>query len=142
MTILEQPKYSRDTSWEAIEAESPLDGVTLRSFTVGSKDGDPDRPRVVRATFPPGHRVDPHSHVCDYAEIILQGTQQVTRRWYGPGDIRIVQAGTVYGPLIAGPDGCTVLLVFSSGVRTGVRPQDLAAHGLSHSLSGAPNASP
>ena len=32
------------------------------------------------------------------------------------GSIRVVDAGTAYGPLLAGPEGCTVIEVFATGV--------------------------
>ena len=41
---------------------------------------------------------------------------EVTRRNHEVGSIRVVNQGTVYGPLIAGPDGCTVIDVFATGV--------------------------
>lgn len=85
---------------------------------VAYRIGDPEderAPLVVQVVFPPGHRVEPHTHDADYTEIILEGSQQVTRRWHHAGDVRIVRAGTAYGPLIAGPTGVTVLIVFRSG---------------------------
>ena len=45
-----------------------------------------------------------------------EGSVQVTRRWYHEGDIRIVKGGTVYGPVIAGPEGATVLIIFRGGI--------------------------
>jgi hypothetical protein len=60
----------------------------------------------------PGVTVQPHSHVCDYTEILLEGSEQVTRKWHHAGDVRVVKAGTVYGPLVAGPEGVTKLIIF------------------------------
>ena len=61
--------------------------------------------------YPPGWEVQPHTHACDYMEIILEGSQKVTGKWHHAGDVRIARAGTVYGPLIAGPEGVRAFLV-------------------------------
>ena len=37
----------------------------------------------------------------------------ITRRLESPGSIRLVKAGTAYGPLVVGPEGCTVLEAFA-----------------------------
>lgn len=99
------------TSWSELEKPMHDLGVLGALFTIGDADDD-SATRVGRYYFPPGVRVAPHTHDADYAEIILEGTQQVTRRWHRAGDIRIVKAGTAYGPLIAGPEGVTVLVIF------------------------------
>jgi hypothetical protein len=103
----------RDTSWTELTTQESM-GTVYGSFAIGDDD-DPSAPRVFRGVFPPGCRLEAHSHVCDYAEIILEGSQKVGRRWYRQGDVRIVRAGTVYGPLVAGPDGATVMVVFRNG---------------------------
>jgi hypothetical protein len=100
----------RDTSWAELTTQESM-GTVYGSFAVGDED-DVSAPRVFRGVFPPGCRLEPHSHACDYAEIILEGSQKVGRRWYRQGDVRIVRARTVYGPLIAGPQGATVMVVF------------------------------
>lgn len=86
-------------------------GCKVASFVIGELD-DPLSTEVYRVSFPPGVRVAPHTHDVDYAEIILEGTQMVTGRWFGAGDVRIVKAGTVYGPLVAGPNGAEVIVIF------------------------------
>ena len=44
-----------------------------------------------------------------------QGSQKVGGRWLHEGDIRIGLANKGYGPLIAGPEGVTVLVIFADG---------------------------
>jgi quercetin dioxygenase-like cupin family protein len=66
--------------------------------------------------YEPGSRVEPHYHHSDYASIVVEGSIEVTRRNETVGSIRVVNAGTVYGPLVAGPEGCTVVEVFATGV--------------------------
>lgn len=87
-------------------------GVRYQKMPVGP--GGDGGPVVVRSMFPPGTEVPAHSHVCDYVEIILEGSEEVTRRWRRAGDVTSVKAGTVYGPLVAGPDGVTKLVIFST----------------------------
>lgn len=103
-------KWHRDTSWSELGYWESDDLVTKAWFTVG--DEGENAPNVMKVHFPAGHRVAPHLHNVAYAEIILEGSQRVGRRWYGPGDIRVVGADTAYGPLESGPDGVTVLIVF------------------------------
>ena len=66
--------------------------------------------------YEPGAHIGPHFHHSDYASIVVAGSIEVTRRNHEVGSIRVVNQGTVYGPLIAGPDGCTVIDVFATGV--------------------------
>jgi anti-sigma factor ChrR (cupin superfamily) len=100
----------RSTSWDDIGwTTAPDTGTVYSSVAVG--DGD-DAPRVFFLKFPPHGRVEAHTHDVDYCEIVLQGSQQVSGRWYHAGDLRVVKAGAGYGPLITGPDGCTVVAVF------------------------------
>jgi quercetin dioxygenase-like cupin family protein len=98
------------TTWAEL-SRSGLAGVVNARLTVGS---DPESPSIWRTVFPPGCTVSPHTHDCDYAEIVLEGSQVVGRDLYEAGDIRVVKAGTVYGPLTAGPNGATVLVVMAS----------------------------
>jgi hypothetical protein len=99
------------TSWDKLEKQTTELGIRAAIFVLGDEDDD-SAPRIGRYRFPPNLRVSPHTHEADYVEIILEGSQQVAGRWYYPGDIRIVKAGTVYGPLISGNDGVTALIMF------------------------------
>lgn len=114
MSIVPPRRSHVVTSWHELESGGPPDqpGVTVCRFFVGTDEDDDGRPAVLKVHFPAGTEVAAHTHDTDYAEVILQGSQQVTRRWYREGDIRIVKAGTVYGPLVAGPEGATVLFIF------------------------------
>jgi anti-sigma factor ChrR (cupin superfamily) len=66
--------------------------------------------------YEPGSVVGPHYHHCDYCSVVVEGSIEVTRRNHEVGSIRVVDAGTAYGPLVAGPEGCTVIEVFATGV--------------------------
>jgi hypothetical protein len=98
------------TSWEALGySESPT-SVTKAFFSLG---GDASDATVMKVHFPPDHEVAAHQHNVDYCEVILAGSQCVGRTWYEAGDIRIAKADSAYGPLISGPEGVTILLVFN-----------------------------
>jgi hypothetical protein len=65
--------------------------------------------------YPPNCYTEAHTHDCDYTEIIVDGTQKVGATWHTAGDIRIGLANRGYGPLVAGPQGATVLFMFKDG---------------------------
>lgn len=71
---------------------------------------------VLIVKYEPGSQVGPHYHHADYCSVVVEGSIEVTRRTHEVGSMRVVNAGTVYGPLVAGPDGCTVIEVFATGV--------------------------
>ena len=107
-------KGSVTTSWEALGAEVLPNGVETSQFRIGDPD-HAESPTVFKVRFPPNCEIEPHSHDSDYCEIILEGRQKVTGKWHEAGDIRIGLANRVYGPLIAGEDGVTVLVIFADG---------------------------
>jgi anti-sigma factor ChrR (cupin superfamily) len=92
-------------------AQHRPNGIHISPIKVGDAAG---APRVVFAKWEPGVTVAPHTHNCDYCEIILEGRQKVGKTWFGVGDVRLVKAGTGYGPLMAGAEGCTLIIVFAS----------------------------
>lgn len=65
--------------------------------------------------YEPGAEVPAHFHLVDYASLVLEGSIEITRRDETLGALRLVDAGTGYGPLRAGPTGCTVLDIFALG---------------------------
>lgn len=107
------------TSWDEIG------GITLPTEAVATmyKIGLPDNeaaPTVFKMWFPPGCTIEAHTHACDYSEIILAGSQKVGNKWLYPGDIRIGMANRGYGPLVAGPEGASVLVIFATGQWPGI----------------------
>jgi hypothetical protein len=103
--------FAVDTSWDELGWNDLGGGITSSRFVLGDPD-DPQAPMVFRTFFPPGCRVEAHRHSCDYAEIILEGTQQVSGKWHKAGDVRYVVGKRGYGPLIAGPEGVHVIVIF------------------------------
>lgn len=101
-------------SWNDIVPAVLPNGVTTAMYRVGLPDS-PSAPTVFKVYFPPDCYIEAHTHHCDYSEIILEGSQKVGSQWHYPGDIRVGLANRGYGPLIAGPEGVTVLFVFADG---------------------------
>ncbi|MDA0339955.1 MAG: hypothetical protein O2910_09025 [Proteobacteria bacterium] len=106
-----------------------IGGITLPTQAVATmyKVGLPDNeaaPTVFNMWFPPGCTIEVHTHACDYSEIIIEGSQKVGGKWLYPGDIRIGLANRGYGPLVAGPDGARVLVIFANGQWPGITLDD------------------
>lgn len=90
-----------------------IDGGTGQGRFAAMPLGDDEHgPVVAIVEYAPGTRIGVHHHDSDYCSIVLSGEIEVTRRVEGPGSIRHVRAGTAYGPLVVGDQGCTVLEVF------------------------------
>jgi quercetin dioxygenase-like cupin family protein len=113
-----EPRH-HDTNWAEQLIAGPA-GTAYAKIRIGRAE---NAPSIYRAEFPPHCEVSPHYHNCDYAEIILEGEQQVGRKTYRVGDIRVVNAETVYGPLIAGPEGAVVLVIMANSNDAAVPPK-------------------
>ena len=101
-------------NWSDIEEITLPNGVISQMYRVGLPDDD-SSPTVFRVYYPPFCEIEAHTHECDYTEIILEGSQKVGRDWHYPGDVRLGLANRGYGPLVAGPEGATVLFFFKDG---------------------------
>lgn len=88
-------------------------GIAYARFRLD--EDNPHTPTVIISKFEPGVRVAPHTHDTNYFEYIIEGEQTVGKTKFGKGDVRLASAGTGYGPIIVGPEGCTVLIVFADG---------------------------
>jgi len=94
-------------------AFAPRPGFKRVHVILGDED-DQESPQVYWAKDPPNITWDAQSHGADFVMFYLEGSQKVGDTWFSAGDVRVVKAGTVYGPITAGPEGSTVLLVFAS----------------------------
>lgn len=94
------------------EREWKVDPDGIRYVTFSTQPGDPATPLTVLSEIPANFREPPHTHGCNYTEIIVGGELRVGKVDLGKGDVRVMQAGVGYGPLVAGPDGCTRLTIF------------------------------
>lgn len=90
---------------EALEAE-PF-GMTIINF-----GDDPKGPCTVVFTLPPGLEGAAHYHGTEQCFVVIDGSVRIGRTWYGPGSVRIQEAGSVYGPLLAGPEGCRAIAFY------------------------------
>jgi hypothetical protein len=68
--------------------------------------------RVFVIKYGPGYLNTPHSHDTDYCSIVIEGSVEIARKTFGPGSMRFVKAETSYGPIVAGPEGATVIEFF------------------------------
>lgn len=101
-------------NWDDLDKVELPTGVTTSMYRVGDPT-DEGSPTVFKVHFPPDCFVEAHSHECDYTEIIVEGTQKVGATWHKAGDVRIGLANRGYGPLVAGPEGATVIFMFKDG---------------------------
>jgi anti-sigma factor ChrR (cupin superfamily) len=79
-------------------------------------------PMVILSKFEPGEVVEPHTHGCNYLEYIIEGSQMVGKTRFAAGDVRWAAAGTGYGPIRVGEEGCTVLIVFQEAGKSNTIP--------------------
>ena len=101
-------------TWEDLDKIELPSGIITSMFKVGDPL-DENSPTVFKVFYPPECYVEAHTHDCDYTEIIVEGSQRVGATWHKAGDIRIGMANRGYGPLVAGPEGTTVLFMFKDG---------------------------
>ena len=107
------------TSWDKIGSiKLPTEAVATM-YRIGLPDEEAS-PTVFKMWFPPNCTIEPHTHDCDYSEIILAGSQKVGNKWLHPGDIRVGLANRGYGPLVAGPEGASILVIFANGRWPGI----------------------
>ena len=106
--------FAGDIAW----APGTDPGVEYARFLV--EEGNASSPLVILSRFEPGARVEPHTHGTNYFEYIIEGEQTVGKVLFRKGDVRMANAGTGYGPIVVGPEGCTVIIVFqqASGAMT------------------------
>ncbi|MCB2059641.1 MAG: hypothetical protein R3E09_17300 [Novosphingobium sp.] len=98
--------FAGDIEW----AKGTSDGIDYARFLMD--EDDTSSPLVILTKFQPGEVVEPHTHGTNYFEYVIDGEQTVGKVKFGPGDIRFAKAGTGYGPITIGPEGCTVVIVF------------------------------
>jgi len=113
-TPVRVPKGQFFHTWKDITDWTEVAELKLRykSLVFGS-DGDETRAVLVR--YEPGSEVPVHHHPSDYCSLVVEGSVEVTRKVHEVGSVRIVKAGTAYGPLKIGESGCTVIDIFAAG---------------------------
>lgn len=98
----------------AVEAGATLvPNVRVTYFPLGDPDLD-TTPVAVILKMDPGYVVTRHAHPCERVEFIVRGSLDVGDRILDPGSVMVARPGEVYGPKVAGPDGCTTVEIFST----------------------------
>lgn len=101
----------RDFFADAIEWAPGTDpGVTYARFMMD--EGNANAPLIILSKFGPGARVEAHTHMTNYAEYIIEGEQTVGKTVFRKGDVRLAKGGAGYGPIVVGPEGCSVIIMF------------------------------
>jgi len=108
--------FAKDIVW----GKGTGDGIDYARFLMD--EDDTSSPLVILTKFAPGEVVAPHTHGTNYFEYVIEGQQTVGKTLFGPGDVRFAKAGTGYGPITIGPDGCTVVIVFQNATGANTIP--------------------
>lgn len=109
--------FAKDIAW----APGAGPGIQYARFLLDEADAARS-PMVILSKFAPGEVVQPHTHGCNYLEYVIEGSQMVGKTNFAAGDVRWASAGTGYGPITVGPDGCTVLIVFQEAAKSNTIP--------------------
>jgi hypothetical protein len=92
-------------------------GLSAGDFPIWHLDTKQDwsNPAALLLRLPPDYTLFRHGHPCQRFEVVIQGSLEVgDGRTAGVGDVFTADAGTLYGPHTAGPEGCTTLEIFSA----------------------------
>ena len=104
--------HSEQSSRSAPASLGAPDGTQV--FVLADDPADANAPAVVLLKMPPGYRLFRHAHICHRFEVVVTGTLEANGRTLRPGDVMTARPGELYGPHVAGPDGCTTAEVFGS----------------------------
>ena len=125
------------TSWKDPDLEW-TESPRVRAATLDfASNADPHRPIAIVAQYPPNAMLPSHHHATDYMSIMVEGSMRIGKTWHERGSIRIVRQDTRYGPLLAGPEGCTVVDVFgdrTAFMPTGITEEDMKEYGLEQEI--------
>lgn len=111
------PNYSMNDPeyWEPPEDLKPLaDRTEARKATLFRMGPNvPETPLAMVLKMPPNYVIVRHAHDCERLEVITQGSIWVGDKILYPGDVMIAAPNELYGPKVAGPDGCTTMEFFA-----------------------------
>ncbi len=113
--------FARDIEW----AEGTSPGIQYTRFLMDEDDAS--SPLMILSRFEPGETVEPHTHGANYMEYIIEGEQTVGKTVFRAGDVRIVKGGTGYGPIVVGPEGCFVMILFQEATGAMMEPKGAAS---------------
>lgn len=86
-------------------------------------------PILGRARYDPGMEVQAHWHPCNEILYVTDGELNVGGTVYKPGTALAIDEGTVYGPLVAGPQGAEFLTIRDKHPKGVMKPGDLPTKG-------------
>ncbi|HEY8217466.1 MAG TPA: hypothetical protein VIH82_10050, partial [Acidimicrobiia bacterium] len=66
-------------------------------------------PAAVVLVMPPDYVLFRHGHPCERFEVVVKGSLEANGRVLEPGAVMTARPGELYGPHVAGPDGCTTV---------------------------------
>ena len=115
------PNYSMDHDKDYWQSPERFRSMFESAATIGNKAslfalGDPNNdetPMVFVLKMEPGFVLTAHAHPCERLEVIVRGSLEVGGRTLYPGDVLTAAANEIYGPKVAGPEGCTTVEVFA-----------------------------
>lgn len=105
--FLEKPDDARQ---EAVET---ISGVRSVQFPLGDPESDAT-PVANLVEFPAMFPLPRHTHDCDVFMIVVKGSMYADGKIIRPGDVMTAKANELYGPEVAGPDGCTRVEFFGA----------------------------
>ena len=104
--------WGRDTKGlEEVAAQGGMNGISLAKFILGKAESNASVATILR--MDPGYVLPNHGHNCHRLEVVLRGSISVGDRVLKPGTIMFSEPGSLYGPHVAGPDGCITVEIFS-----------------------------
>jgi hypothetical protein len=71
---------------------------------------------VAYTRYDPGFIIARHAHKSDALIFILEGEVRIGERNCPPGTLVVLEKDTFFGPLVAGPQGCTFLESYAGDV--------------------------
>jgi len=83
-------------------------GLRQRRIILGDPN-DPTRPILVLTHFPPNAVLPRHFHGDTFVDAVVEGTSTIEGETHGPGTVRVFPKHAMYGPVLAGPEGCVLL---------------------------------
>lgn len=81
-------------------------------------------PWLGRVWYEPHMRIEEHWHPCNEILYITKGELTVGETVYAVGTALAIEEGTVYGPLIAGPEGAEFLTIRDKHPKGLMKPDD------------------
>jgi hypothetical protein len=105
-------------------SEMVEDGKVLRAHSRFPIAHFETGPWFGRAKYDPGMRVEAHWHPCNEVLYITQGELTVGGEAYKAGTALAIDEGTVYGPLVAGPEGAEFLTIRDKQPQGVMKPEN------------------